>query len=69
MASKLELTNDAGTNVTIKLDGEVTVSAGPPEARIVVGRKDQPGKIIVRDFRGYDVFRLESPLGAHLGRI
>lgn len=66
MASKLNLTNDAGTNVTISLDGEVATTGGPPEARVVVGRKGHPGKIVVRDFLGYDVFRLESPFGAHL---
>ena len=66
MASKLDLTNDAGTNVTISLDGEVATSGGPPEARVVVGRKSHPGKIVVRDFQGFDVFRLESPFGAHL---
>jgi hypothetical protein len=66
MASKLDLTNDAGANVTISLDGEVATSGGPPEARVVVGRKTHPGKIVVRDYQGNDVFRLESPLGAHL---
>ena len=33
---------------------------------MVVGRNGHPGKIVVRDFQGLDVFRLESPLGAHL---
>lgn len=66
MASKLQLTNNAGTDVTIDLDGEVAVSGGPPEARVVVGKKGQPGKIVVRDFNGETVFRMESPFGAHM---
>ena len=66
MASKLEVTNDAGSQVTISLDGEVAVSGGPPEARVVVGRQGQPGKIVVKDFNGETVFRMESPLGAHM---
>src|SRR5262245_47288239 len=66
MASNIDVTNDAGSQVTISLDGEVAVSGGPPEARIVLGRKGQPGKIIIRDFNGEHVFRLESPFGAHM---
>lgn len=66
MASKLDVTNDAGTNVTISLDGQVAIPGGPPEAQVVVGSNGHPGKIVVRDFQGLDVFRLESPFGAHL---
>lgn len=66
MASKLEVTNDAGSQVTITLDGEVAVSGGPPEARIILGRQGQPGKLIIRDFNNEQVFRLESPFGAHM---
>lgn len=66
MASKLEVTNDAGSQITILLDGEVAVSGGPPEARVVVGRKGQPGKVVLKDFNGEEVFRLESPFGAHM---
>jgi hypothetical protein len=65
MASRFEVTNDAGTNVTILLDGQVA-TAGAPEAHVVVGRKNNAGKIVVKDFHGRNVFRLESPLGAHL---
>src|SRR5262245_32004373 len=66
MASSLQLTNNAGTDVTIDLDGEVAVSGGPPEARVVIGKKGQPGKIVVRDFNGEQFFRFESPFGAHM---
>ena len=66
MASNLNVTNNAGTQTTIQLDGEVAVSGGPPEARVIVGRQGQPGKIIVRDFNGEQVFRFESPFGAHV---
>jgi len=66
MASKFEVTNDAGSQVTITLDGEVAVTGGPPEARIILGRQGQPGKLIIRDFNNEQVFRLESPFGAHM---
>jgi hypothetical protein len=44
----------------------VSVAGEGTLARVVVGRKNQAGKIVVRDYQGYDVFRLESPFGAHL---
>lgn len=67
MASKLDVTNDAGTDVAISLDGEVAIPGSiTPEAQVIVGSNGHPGKIVVRDFQGLDVFRLESPLGAHL---
>jgi hypothetical protein len=67
MASKLDVTNDAGTDIAISLDGEVAIPGSiTPEAQVIVGSNGHPGKIVVRDFQGLDVFRLESPFGAHL---
>jgi hypothetical protein len=65
MASKLDVTNDAGNSVTITLDGQVAVSGGANEAQIIVGRQGFSGTFIVRDVNGEEVFRLESPFGAH----
>src|SRR5262245_25070249 len=63
MASRVEVTNNAGSEKTIILDGESPVSGGLPEARVVVGKEHARGTLIVRDFQGHDALRVESPAG------